>query len=85
MMFSYAVHESADNSNSYIVNTVVIVSIFREISFNFIVNNDIFSDINYIASLSLISISFLIGLTLAYLIAESESATTERPAIPVAK
>ena len=49
MVLSYAVHKVADNGTSDLVDTVVVISVFREISFYLVVNNDILCNVNSIA------------------------------------
>ena len=53
VMLSYAVHELTNNSNSHLVNAVIIVSVFREVALNLVVNDNILGNINNIASLIL--------------------------------
>ena len=52
-MLADAVHKVSYNADCKLIDPVVIISVFREISLNFVVDNDILGDVNDIACLVL--------------------------------
>ena len=71
MVLAYLVHEGPHDLHSNLIYPVVIVPVFGEIPLHIVVHHQ--------------TVLVPDGFTFAYLMADRESATTERPAMPVAE